>query len=188
MATEQAASTEQGAHLERYVDQMRAAWADGQDPTLPERGRQLLETLLRETPADEAWMAALLSERPPARQLHRDAEHGFLQMGHFHMPGHGGTPHDHGPGWVLYGVYRGEIEITTYRRMDDGATPGQAKLEVKDVVRVTPGTVRPYLPGEIHSTRAIDPQGSVVMRFLSTDLDRVERYRYNLETGAVSRV
>lgn len=188
MATEQAASTDQGAHLARYVAQMRVAWAEGPDATLPERGRQLLETLLRETPADEAWVAGLLGEQPPARELHRDAAHGFLQMGHFHLPGHGGMPHDHGPGWVLYGVYAGEIEITTYRRVDDGAAPGQATLAVNEAVRVTPGTVRPYLPGEIHATRAIAPEGSVVMRFLSTDLDQVERHRYNLETGAMSRV
>lgn len=33
---------------------------------------------------------------------------------------------DHGPCWVLYGVGRGEIEITTYRRTDDGRVPGKA--------------------------------------------------------------
>jgi predicted metal-dependent enzyme (double-stranded beta helix superfamily) len=188
MAIEQAAATEQGAHFGQYVEQMRAAWDAAGDDARPAQGQALLETLLRETPADEPWVAGLLGEEPPARELYRDPTHGFIQMGHFHRPGHGNAPHDHGPCWVLYGVYRGEIEITTYRRLDDGSVPGQAQLEVKDVVRVKPGMVRPYLPGEIHSTRAIDPDGSLVMRFLSADLDPVERYRYKLETGQVVRV
>ena len=188
MAIEQAAATGQGAHFEQYVEQMRAAWATKGDDTLAYRGQALLETLLRETPADESWVAGILGDEPAARELYRDAEHGFVQMGHFHRASHGNAPHDHGPCWVLYGVYRGEIEITTYRRVDDGSVPGQAKLEVKEVVRVKPGMVRPYLPGEIHSTRAIDPDGSLVMRFLSADLDKVERYRYKLETGQVVRV
>jgi hypothetical protein len=88
---------------------------------------------------------------------------------------------------VLYGVYQGAIEITTYRRTDDGGEPGRATLEVQDVVQVTPGVVRPYLAGDIHSTRALDPNGSVILRFLSADLDRVPRNRYDLARGTVIR-
>jgi len=46
--------------------------------------------------------------------------------------------------------------------------------------------VKAYLPKEIHATRAIDPTASLVFRFLSADLNQVERYRYDLETGSVS--
>jgi hypothetical protein len=190
MATEPALALQKGIAFSRYVEAMRAAWAVGADDGLPLRAKQLLETLLKETPTDEAWAAGLLSERPAARELYRDPDHGFIQMGHFHVQhkSQGQVPHDHGPCWVLYGVYRGEIEITTYRRTDDGSVPGRASLEVKESVLVTPGTVRPYLVGEIHSTRALAPEGSVVMRFLSADLEQVERYRYDLTAGTVSRV
>ena len=183
MATEQAASIEQGARFARYVEEMRAAWAadaSGKqgDDSLPARAQRLLEALLRETPPDEGWVAGLLRDEPSARELYRDPQYGFVQMGHFHRPGPAGTPHDHGPCWVLYGVYRGAIEITKYRRTDDGSVPGRASLEAVETVRVTDGVVRPYLPGDIHATRALDPAGSVVMRFLSADLDQVERHRY----------
>jgi hypothetical protein len=190
MATEQAAYTQHGEHFARFVEQMRAAWAAGQDAALPPRAQGVLESLLQQAPATEAWVDSLQDKRPPARELYRDPTHGFVQMGHFHPENRsqGGVPHDHGPCWVLYGVYSGEIEITTYQRTDDGADPNKATLAVKETVRVKPGMVRPYLPGEIHSTRAIAPEGSVVMRFLSADLDRVERNRYDLKTGAVSRV
>jgi hypothetical protein len=195
VATEQVLRTDRGAHFARFVEAMRAAWAAGQDASLPARARPLLEQLLRESPPDEPWVAGLLRDRPSGRELYRDPDHGFIQMGHFHGAERvqldakqGLTPHDHGPCWVLYGVYSGEIEITKYRRADEGSAPGQARLEVAEVVRVTPGTVQPYVAGEIHATRAISTDGSVVMRFLSGDLDTVERYRYDLATGAMQRV
>ncbi|HWP27990.1 MAG TPA: hypothetical protein VNM50_00465 [Chloroflexota bacterium] len=188
MAIEEASVTALGPHFARFVEEMRAAWAAGRDPDLPLRARPLLEALLRAAPPDEAWVAGLLRDTPAARELYRDPDYGFVQMGHFHRLGHGNQPHDHGPCWVLYGVYRGAIEITKYRRVDDGSVPGQARLEVAEVARVESGMVRAYLPGEIHATRALDPAGSVVMRFLSADLEQVERYRYNLETGQVSRI
>ena len=188
MAVEQLTSTDRGEHFSRYIEEMRAAWRAGEDASLPARAQVLLERLLAETPREEAWVAELLRDQPASRELYRDPERGFLQMGHWHKEGHHNAPHDHGPCWVLYGVYAGEIEITTYRRTDDGSVPDRARLEVKDVVRVTPGRVYPYLPGDIHHTRAIDPNGSVVMRFLSYDLDQIERYRYSLVDGKVIRV
>ena len=195
MATEQLAGTDQGTHFTQFVASMRGAWAAGQGDDLPARARPLLERLLQAAPRDEAWVAGLLRDQTPGRELYRDPEFGFIQMGHYHGPErvaldaeHGLTPHDHGPCWVLYGVYSGEIEITKFRRVVDPSDPNQARLEVADVVRVTPGTVQPYRPGEIHATRAIAPEGSIVMRFLSGDLEQVERYRYDLATAAPKRI
>ena len=56
------------------------------------------------------------------------------------------------------------------------------------MVQVLPGMVQPYLAGEIHSTRALAPEGSVVMRFLSYDLEQVERHRFDLAAGTVRRI
>lgn len=106
-------------------------------------------------------------------------------MGHIHPEGHSSQSTDHGPCWVLYGVYRGEIEITTYRRLDGGNDTGNAGLEKKEHHRLTPGVVYPYLGGEIHSTQAVEAL-SVVFRFLSYDLNRVERHRYNSANGTIS--
>jgi hypothetical protein len=47
--------------------------------------------------------------------------------------------------------------------------------------------VVPYLPGDIHSTNAVEGPG-VVFRFLSYDLDKIERYRYNMEKGTMAKV
>jgi hypothetical protein len=132
-------------------------------------------------------MAELIRDGKPSRELYRDPEFGFIQMGHVHKQGHGNLPHDHGPCWVVYGSYSGVTEITKYKRTDDGKEEGKAKLEKKDLHRLTPGVVQPYLLGEIHSTNAVEGPG-VVFRFLSFDLEKIERNRYNLEKGTVTRL
>jgi len=143
--------------------------------------------LLQSTPRDESWIAGLLADKPAGRELYRDADHGFIQMGHFHRAGHHNAPHDHGPCWVVYGVYEGEVEIATYRRTDDGSVAGKAFLEVAGSRLLKPGIAYEYLSGEIHSTRCLS-DGAIVMRFLSADLEKVSRGRYNLEAGTVTAI
>ena len=164
---------------------MRAVWGDGKDPQLPYKVKGLLEKLLSSTPPEEPWMAKLIKEAKAGEELYRDPDYGFIQMGHIHPEGHENAPHDHGPCWVLYGVYRGAIDITTYKRIDDGSQPGKATLERKELHHLTPGVVYAYLAGEIHSTRAVDAP-AVVFRFLSYDLTRIKRSRFNLQKGTVS--
>lgn len=170
--------------LEKYITEVRSIWGDGKDPELPYQVEHLLEKLLISTSPQENWIAKLIKEGLPARELYRDKDHGFILMGHVHDKSHSNPPHDHGPCWVLYGVYHGVTEITTYRRTDDGKVPGRATLEKKGLRRLTPGMVIPYLPGEIHSTLAVEP--SVVFRFLSHDLSKVKRHRYDLAGQTMS--
>lgn len=173
--------------LDRYLEEIRSIWGEGKDSQLPFKVKSLMERLFASLDSAEPWMAQLIREEKPAKELYRDPAHGFIQMGHVHGQGHKSTPHDHGPCWVVYGSYRGVTDITTYRRTDDGKEPEKAKLEVKEVHRLSPGVARPYLPGEIHSTRAVETP-AVVFRFLSYDLEKIERHRYNLETGSVTRI
>jgi hypothetical protein len=96
------------------------------------------------------------------------------------------APHDHGPYWVVYGVYTGEVEIRTYRRTDDRSQPGTASLEVLESHLLTPGVARAYRVGEIHSTHDYTAEQGVVLRFLSADLEKVTVRRYNMERGTVT--
>ncbi|MGH7845336.1 MAG: hypothetical protein ACREQW_09215 [Candidatus Binatia bacterium] len=182
----QVALRKQSNSLDRYVSEIHAVWGDGKDPELPCKIKPLLENLLQTTMPNEPWLARLIEDGKPAEEVYRDPARGFIQMGHNQRQDHYNAPHDHGPCWVLYGVYQGKIEISTYRRLDDGRVPGRAKIEKKELHTLTPGVVYPYLPGDIHSTFA--PERSVVFRFLSHDLNKVERYRYNLEKGTVALV
>jgi hypothetical protein len=173
--------------LDRYIAEVRAVWGDGKDPRLPFKVAALMEKLFAGTNPDDPWMSELIRDGKPARELYRDPELGFIQMGHIHKHGHGNKPHDHGPCWVVYGSYRGVTEITKYKRTDDGTQEGIAQLKKERLDRLTSGVCIPYLPGDIHSTHAVEAP-AVVFRFLSYDLEKIERYRYNPEKGTVAKV
>ena len=170
--------------FDRYIGEVRAVWGDGKDPQLPHKIAALMQKLFAGTSAGDPWMAQIIREGKPSRELYRDAEHGFIQMAHVHKAGHGNTPHDHGPCWVVYGAFSGLTEITKYKRTDDGSQPGRATLEKEELHRLSPGIVKPYLPGEIHSTHEVEGPG-VVFRFLSYDLDKIQRSRYNMEKQTI---
>ena len=173
--------------LDRYIVEVRGVWGAGIVLQLLFKVGALMENLFASTGADDPWMAELIRDGKPSRELYRDPELGFIQMGHIHKQGHGNMPHDHGPCWVVYGSFKGVTEITKYKRTDDGTQPGVATLEKERLDRLTPGVVVPYLPGEIHSTNAVEGPG-VVFRFLSYDLEKIDRYRYNLEKHSVTKV
>jgi hypothetical protein len=162
--------------LQKYLTEIRSIWGDGKDPQLPFRAKGQLEKLLTSTNPQESWIATLIREGLLAKGLYRDKDYGFILMGHIHEKGYTTSPEDNGSCWILYDVYHGVTEITTYRRTDDGIVPGQATLEEKELQRLTPGVVVSYLSGEILSTLVVEH--SVVFRFLSSDLNQVQRFRY----------
>ena len=82
--------------LDRYIAEVRSVWGDGKDPQLPFKVTALMEKLFADTSPDDPWMAKLMWIGKPSRELYRDAELGFIQMGHIHKQGHGNKPHDHG--------------------------------------------------------------------------------------------
>jgi len=169
--------------LKTYIEEVRSIWREGRDPELPFQVKGLLEKFLASINPQESWIARLMERGLPAEELYRDKDYGFIQMGHVHEKGHTTLPHDHGPCWVLYGVYHGAAEIATYRRVDHGNVPGRAELKKKEIHRLTAGVGIPCLSGEIHSARTLEH--SVVFCFLSHDLNKVRKHHYDLEKGIV---
>ena len=175
---------ENGDSFARYISGIRSVWGDGKGPELPSRVAALMAELLATASRDEPWMAALIKEAKIAKELYRDPEHGFIQMGHVQPRGHNNPPHDHGPCWVVYGAYSGLTEIVVYRRADEGQDEsGRTVLEKTAVHQLGPGVVYPYLPGDVHSVVAVEGP-AIVFRFLSSDLNKVKRSYYDLERNA----
>lgn len=173
--------------FDRYIEELRALWKDSNDANLPFKVKAAMERMLASTSPDDPWMAEIIRDAQPSRELYRDPEYGFIQMGHVHPQGHGNLPHDHGPCWVVYGAYQGLTEISLYERTDDGKNAEKADLHTSEVHKLGPGVVYPYLTGQIHSTHAAETP-AVVFRFLSADLNKILRRRYNVETGEVSLI
>lgn len=140
--------------------------------------RAELEALLAADPS-EPWLAALRDENPATKELVRDAGHGYLLLAHAETEGLYRPPHDHGRGWVLYGLQRGEMEISTYARAED--EHGQVRLVRRDTSILHAGEVRAYWPGDIHDTRCTSGP-SLLFRFTDRDLKKED-----LEAHRVTR-
>jgi predicted metal-dependent enzyme (double-stranded beta helix superfamily) len=163
---------------QHYIAAVHDLWQpdSATDPDTANRVRQLMSEWLHSTTPDTAWVRTLKAEKSSGFSLYTDSDHGFIQMNHYHAGFRTNTPHDHGPYWVVYGVYEGEVEILVY--IHDAAS-NTVRLDRID--RLKGGDAVAYLPGEIHSTRVPTPEPALVLRFLSTDLSQVPRQRFTLE-------
>jgi hypothetical protein len=156
--------------LELFAERMKAAWGP-LSTELVSIARRNLEQLLYAS-ASEAWLAELHRERPASQELLRDQDHGFVLLGHTEPEGLYRPPHDHGRGWVIYAVQRGEMEMGTYARVED--EEGKVRLVKRGATLVRPGQVQVYLPGDIHDTRCVKGP-ALQFRFTERDLKKEDR-------------
>jgi len=163
--------------LHTFIDKTRAAFG----PLTTEMVaavRAELERLAR-APGTEPWLRALHEEAPASKELYRDRTQGFVLLAHSEPAGLYRPPHDHGRGWVIYALERGEMEIGTYARVEQA--DGRVRLVQRDTSALRAGEARVYLPGDIHDTRCVSGP-SLLLRFTERDLKaeqeahRVTRY------------
>jgi len=145
--------------IETFVDGVRAAWGPLTTEVVASC-RQHLEALTG---------ASLEVEEG---ELHRDPEHGFLLLAHIEREGTYRVPHDHGGGWVIYALVRGEVEMGTYARVVDAN--GTARVVRREESRMRAGECRVYLPGDIHDTHCLS-RDALMLRFTSCDLKVEDR-------------
>jgi hypothetical protein len=138
--------------------------------------------------AADGWMEEAMDfDGSRARaELHYDDEvghpgPGFVVKGSVTDPSEptgGSIPHDHGSTWVVYAVYRGEMEQYRYGwEYDDDARNPELVEQVRYVQG--PGDALFLLPGEIHRTNIVSEEPTWVVRIESQHLDTVPRHRYD---------
>lgn len=152
-------------------------------PAGREKVRVLLEKLL--TDADFVRKHCVESA-PGLHLLYEDPELKFQVLAHVNENPRVSPPHDHGASWAIYGQATEHTDMTEWARTDDGSNPGQAELKAVKTYRLTPGHAGIYQDGTIHS---IDyPAKSCFVRVTGTNLDRIERVMFDLQTGAVKQM
>ncbi|MFO0563138.1 MAG: hypothetical protein U0269_34270 [Polyangiales bacterium] len=152
--------------LEQFIQRTRANWGP-LSSELVDDSRQALAALAGADPS-EPWLAALHRDAPARRELVRDPTHGFVLLAHTEPEGLYRSPHDHGRGWVVYAVQRGEVVMSTYARVEDDAGVALIKRDER-VLRA--GQAQLFLPGDVHDTRSVSGS-ALLFRFASTDLER----------------
>jgi predicted metal-dependent enzyme (double-stranded beta helix superfamily) len=122
--------------------------------------KPLLEKLIRE-PALVAHSKQWPDTIGQNLLLHED-DSGFVVNAVVRRPGRKGNVHDHAHAWVLYGVVDGHETLERFKRLDDGKTPGFAKVEMTGATTGGPGTVDIVPPFDIHAEQG-GPARSVAM-------------------------
>ena len=156
--------------LERFVENVRPGWGP-LTSELVAKCRYALEEFLKAS-ATEEWLATLHRDAPEYRELYRDPAHGFVLLAHAEHAGLYRPPHDHGRGWVIYAVQRGEIEMATYVRTL--TADGKAQLVRRDSTLIRAGQTKVFLPGDIHDTRCVTGP-ALLYRFTERDLKKEDK-------------
>jgi len=175
--------------LEAFIEDARQVFASTKDPrTQAQEIARHMKNLL----AVPDWLEEKLNL--PAEggfgrvDFHHDQEYGhpdggFLLMCSVQRPGQDNLPHDHGTTWVVYGVYEGAIEQTKWRWSYPESDRTSPEIKPLESWVQQPGGVAFFLPGEIHNTRCIADDRSLVIRLEGRKLEGVLRHRYNPETN-----
>jgi len=167
--------------VEQFAADARAALSADPGPA----GREIVRVHLESLLADEEFVARHLGPDQPsgAETVYVDPEFGFRVMAHTNRGPSSNTPHCHGPSWVIYGMAMNHVEMTEWKRVDDGAEEGHADLEITDKYVMIQGEARVFNEGGIQSLHR--PLETRLVRLTGCDLDKTLRYRYDPERHAV---
>ena len=102
---------------------------------------------------------------------------------HGREKGNTSSVHDHGPCWVVYGNYRNPTRMRRWRRLDDGSTPGHAKLELQREFLNEPGKAAVFARGDIHSIEFGDD--TIFIRVTGGDVETKETLKFDVEKQTV---
>lgn len=170
--------------LDQFIADCRSILKRDPGPKGREEVRVRLENLLD----NPDFIRAHCGEDTPRglHVLYEDPESGFQILAHINDKARASPPHDHGVSWAIYGQATHYTDMTEWEREDNGADPKYAKLKPVKKYRLTPGHAGIYQDGKIHS---IDyPDHARFIRVTGTNLDRIDRVRFDLKTGEVHRM
>src|SRR5262249_38087471 len=118
--------------------------------------------------------------------LYEDPKLGFQILAHINDKARVSPPHDHGASWAIYGQATKYTELIEWEREDDGTAPKHAKTKPMKKYRLRPRKAGIYQDGAIHS---IDyPDYARFIRVTGTNLDKIDRIKIDLKTGAFEKM
>jgi predicted metal-dependent enzyme (double-stranded beta helix superfamily) len=175
--------------FERFVQGLRAAWAESPDiEARMKKGQTLLEELLQDRALLQASKSWPSTEGRKNLLFYEDPEYGFAINGVVRVPGRKGSIHDHAHSWTAYGILDGTESLERYRRIDDGTKEEYAKLELESVTEGKPGKVDLVPPFDAHAEQG-GPTRSVAIILRSERVaGKVLQGSYNIENNTVRRV
>jgi predicted metal-dependent enzyme (double-stranded beta helix superfamily) len=166
--------------LDQFLADCRSALTSDPGPAGREQVRAKLEQLLQNRDFVRQYCGPDVPKG--LKVLYEDPTLGFQVLAHINESPRKSPPHDHGESWAIYGQATEYTDMTEWERTDKG---GSDRAELKPVkrYRLTPGHAGIYQDGAIHS---IDyPAKSRFVRVTGTNLDKIKRVAFDLDTGAI---
>ena len=170
--------------LDQFIADCKTSLGRDPGPGGRERVRGNLERLL----ANPDFIGAFCGDDQPhgVKVLYEDPKLGFQVLAHINDRARKSPPHDHGASWAIYGQATQYTDMTEWARHDDRRNPNRADIKVAKQYRLNPGQAGIYQDGAIHS---IDyPDNARFVRVTGTDLEKINRIRVDLATGAVETI
>src|SRR5919109_2996503 len=172
--------------FERFVQGLRAAWAESPDiEARMKKGQTLLEELLQDRALLQASKSWPSTEGRKNLLFYEDPEYGFAINGVVRVPG---SIHDHAHSWTAYGILDGTESLERYRRLDDGTKEGYAKLELESVTEGKPGKVDLVPPFDAHAEQGGPTRPVAIILRSERVAGKVLQGSYNMENNTVRRV
>ena len=167
--------------LDQFVSDCRSILKRDPGPSGREEVRTRLERLLANADFIEEYSG---TQAPRGlKVLYEDPELGFQILAHINDKARVSPPHDHGASWAIYGQATHYTDMIEWEREDDRDDPVKAQLKPVKKYRLLPGHAGIYQDGAIHS---IDyPDSARFIRVTGTNLDNIQRVRFDLATGKV---
>jgi predicted metal-dependent enzyme (double-stranded beta helix superfamily) len=175
--------------LDSFVEDLREIAAATADPgQITARVRPLA----RELALSRTWLEPRHYTCDPVQGfgvhvLHEEPDHTLFVIAAAWLPGRGVAPHNHGTWAVVAGVDGPERNIF-WRRLDDGARPGHAKIAKVAEKDFGPGDVLTLLPDAIHSVRNDTPAVTVSLHAYGYNLNMSGRLQFDAEHDTVESV
>ena len=138
-------------------------------------GKQAVCGLVSKVLLDEEFVARHLTAEQcrPRKVLYEDPELGFCICGHVYEGAANGAPHDHGSSWAIYGVAKGDTEMTDWRIVQKGDGEAPNLVEPVRTYMMKPGDCHVYDVGAVHSPNRAGP--TKLVRIEGKNLDHVQR-------------
>jgi len=140
-------------------------------------GKQAVCQLVSKALRDEDFVTRHMSDRAPDADpreiLFEDPELGFCICAHVYGDAAFGDPHDHGPGWAIYGQAVGSTEMIDWRVVEKGEGNKPTLVEPERTYTLVPGDAHFYDIGAVHSPKRDKP--TKLLRIEGANLDNIER-------------
>lgn len=167
-------------NVESYVEDLRRIAASENDPI---KVAEQVKPFAKKLAAAPGWLkdeyrTANEDQGYGVHLLHEEPDHDLAVFVLTWLPNRGTMPHNHMT-WAVVAGIEGEEHEVEWKRLDDGAKAGYAKLEKSGEVTLRPGQVSACKPEDIHSVWNTGAEVSISLHTYGRHINHTGRSEFD---------